>query len=193
MKRMRRTAARIAIAAVSTTAAAVLLSACGSDEPADAGRHADPAALAWVDKVCSGVATGSAKLAKPPAFDPADPQGTKTAMVGFLNSLSAALDDMAGGIRNAGVPPVPDGQSAVDKATTTLGETKSKVSATLTRMQDAKVTDQASLQKVVADADSTMSGLSEPEGPIKHLRANPELELAFAESTTCRQVYGGSA
>ncbi|ANN18371.1 hypothetical protein SD37_23870 [Amycolatopsis orientalis] len=190
---MRRTAARIAFATVSVTAAVTLLSACGSDEPADAGRHADPAALAWVDKVCSGVATASAKLSQPPAFAPADPQKTKTAMVGFLNSLSAALDDMAGGIRNAGVPPVPEGQSAVDKATTTLGETKSKVTDTLTKMQGAPVTDQASLQKVVADADTTMSGLSEPEGPIKHLRANAELDLAFTESPTCRQVYGGNA
>ncbi|MEV6908831.1 hypothetical protein [Amycolatopsis sp. NPDC051071] len=189
---MRRTAARIAFATVSVTAAAVLLSACGSDEPIDSVQHADPAALAWVDKVCSGVANGSAKLSQPPAFDAANPQGTKTAMVSFLNSLTAALDDMAGGIRNAGVPPVPDGQSAVDKATSTLGDTKSKVSATLAKMQDAKVSDQASLQKVIADADSTMSGLSEPEGPIKPLRANPELNLAFAESQTCRQVYGNA-
>jgi hypothetical protein len=189
---MRRTAARIAFATVSVTASAVLLSACGSDDPADAGRHADPAALAWADKVCSGVAAGSAKLSQPPAFDPNNPQGAKTAMVGFLNSLTVALDDMAGGIRNAGVPPVPDGQSAVDKATTTLDETKSKVTATLAKMQEAKVTDKASLEKVVADADTTMSGLSEPEGPIKHLRANSELNLAFTESSTCRQVYGMS-
>ncbi|WP_409490824.1 hypothetical protein [Amycolatopsis sp. cmx-11-12] len=189
---MRRTAARIAFATLSASAAAILLTACGSDEPADSGRHADPAALAWVDKVCSGVAAGSAKLAQPPAFDPGNPQGAKSAMVGFLNSLTVALDDMAGGIRNAGVPPVPDGQSAVDKATTTLDETKSKVTATLAKMQDAKVTDKASLDKVIADADSTMSGLSEPEGPIKPLRANPELDLAFAESQTCRQVYGNA-
>ncbi|WP_410659340.1 hypothetical protein [Amycolatopsis sp. lyj-112] len=189
---MRRTAARIAFATVSAAAAAVLLAACGTDEPLDTAHHADPAALAWVDKVCSGVATGSAKLAQPPAFDPANPQGTKTAMVSFLNSLSSALDDMAGGIRNAGAPPVPEGQSAVDKATTTLGETKTKIADTLTKMRDAKVTDQASLQKVVAEADTTMSGLSEPEGPIKHLRANPELNLAFAESSTCKQVYGNA-
>ncbi|MFE0021208.1 hypothetical protein [Amycolatopsis sp. NPDC059021] len=192
MKRMRRTASRIAFAPASAVALAVLLTACGASKPADAGHHADPAALAWADKVCTGVAAGSAKLSQPPAMDPGDPQRSKDAMVGFLTSLTAALDDMAGGIRAAGVPPVPDGQSAVDKATTTLGDTKSKVADTKAKMQDAKVTDQTSLQKAIGEADGTMSKLSEPEGPIKDLKANPELNLAFAESPTCKRVYGNA-
>jgi hypothetical protein len=172
--------------------AAALLScaACASDAPADPGRHADPAALAWVDKVCTGVAAGSAKLSQPPAVDDADPVKTRDAMVGFLDRLGAALDDMAGGIRTAGVPPVPDGQSAVDKATGNLGETKSKLAETKAKMAQAKVTDQASLRRVIADADATMGKLADPEGPIKDLKANPELNLAFSESATCKRVYG---
>ncbi|GAA4524592.1 hypothetical protein [Amycolatopsis samaneae] len=189
MKKTRRTASRIAFAPAAALAV-VALTACGSPRPADTGHHADPAALAWADKVCTGVAAGSAKLSRPPALDPADPGRSKDAMVGFLTSLAAALDDMAGGIRAAGVPPVPDGQSAVDRATTTLGDTRAKVADTKAKMQDAKVTDQAGLQKVIGDADGTMSKLSEPEGPIKDLKANPELNLAFAESPTCKRVYG---
>ncbi|WP_372664307.1 hypothetical protein [Amycolatopsis kentuckyensis] len=178
--------------AVLAMAAAALLScsACGSDTPADPGRHADPAALAWVDKVCTGVAAGSAKLSQPPAVDDADPVKTRDAMVDFLGRLGSALDDMAGGLRTAGVPPVPDGQSAVDKATGNLTETKTKLAETKAKMEQAKVTDQPSLRKVISDADATMGQLADPEGPIKDLKANPELNLAFSESATCKRVYG---
>ncbi|MBE1501551.1 hypothetical protein H4696_008651 [Amycolatopsis lexingtonensis] len=181
--------------AVLAMAATALLScaACGSEAPADPGRHADPAALAWVDKVCTGVAAGSAKLAQPPAVDNADPVKTRDAMVDFLTRLGSALDDMAGGIRGAGVPPVPDGQSAVDKATGNLTETKAKVGETKTKMEQAKVTDDASLRKVISEADATMGQLADPEGPIKDLKANPELDLAFSESATCKRVYGSGA
>ncbi|MET8849256.1 hypothetical protein [Amycolatopsis sp. NPDC004625] len=178
--------------AVLAMSAAALLScaACASDTPPDPGRHADPAALAWVDKVCTGVAAGSAKLAQPPAVDDADPVKTRDAMVGFLGRLGSALDDMAGGIRTAGVPPVPDGQSVVDKATGNLTETKTKLAETKTRMEQAKVTDQPSLRKVISEADSTMGQLADPEGPIKDLKTNSELNLAFSESATCKRVYG---
>ncbi len=182
--------------AVLAMAAAALLScaACGSDAPAaDPGRHADPAALAWVDKVCTGVAAGSAKLSQPPAVDSADPVKTRDAMVDFLGRLGSALDDMAGGIRGAGVPPVPDGQSAVDKATGNLTATKTKVGETKAKMEQAKVTDDASLRKVISEADATMGQLADPEGPIKDLKANPELDLAFSESATCKRVYGSGA
>ncbi|WIX84994.1 hypothetical protein [Amycolatopsis sp. DG1A-15b] len=181
--------------AVLVMSASALLScaACASDTPPDPGRHADPAALAWVDKVCTGVAAGSAKLSQPPSVDDADPVKTRDAMVDFLGRLGSALDDMAGGLRGAGVPPVPDGQSAVDKATGTLTETKTKLAETKTRMEQAQVTDQPSLRKVISEADSTMGQLADPEGPIKDLKANPELNLAFSESATCKRVYGTGA
>jgi hypothetical protein len=181
--------------AVLLMSAAALLScaACASDAPPDPGRHADPAALAWVDKVCTGVAAGSAKLSQPPSVDDADPVKTRDAMVEFLGRLGSALDDMAGGLHGAGVPPVPDGQSVVDKATGNLTETKTKLAETKTRMEQAQVTDQPSLRKVISDADSTMGQLADPEGPIKDLKANPELNLAFSESATCKRVYGTGA
>jgi len=181
--------------AVLVMSAAALLScaACGSDAPPDPGRHADPAALAWVDKVCTGVAAGSAKLSQPPAVDDADPAKTRDAMVDFLGRLGSALEDMAGGLRTAGLPPVPDGQSVVDKAMGGLAETKTKLAETKSRMEQAKVTDQGGLRQVVSDADATMGQLADPEGPIKVLKANPELDLAFSESATCKRVYGTGA
>ncbi len=176
-------------------AAAALLScaACASDTPPDPGRHADPAALAWADKVCTGVAAGSAKLAQPPAVDDADPAKTRDAMVDFLGRLGSALEDMAGGLRTAGVPPVPDGQSVVDKATGNLTETRGKLAETKAKMEQAKVVDQPSLRQVISEADATMGKLADPEGPIKDLKANPELDLAFSESATCKRVYGTGA
>ncbi|MGW4400963.1 hypothetical protein ACWEHA_37190 [Amycolatopsis nivea] len=181
--------------AVLAMSAAVLIScaACSSAAPADTGRHADPAALAWVDKVCTSVAAGSAKLSQPPAADSAAPGKTRDAMVAFLDRLGSALGDMASGLRAAGVPPVPDGQSAVDKAAANLSETTNKIAATKAKMEQAKVDDQASLHQAVAAADATMGQLTDPEGPIKDLKANPELNLAFAESPTCKRVYGTSS
>ncbi|MEC3978412.1 hypothetical protein [Amycolatopsis sp. H20-H5] len=189
MDKIRRLATTVAFA----SALGLALTGCGSKGAADDGPHADPAAIAWVDKVCTGVQAGSAKLANPPAFDQADPQKARDAMVGFLTSISSALDDMAGGIKGAGLPPVPNGQVTVDKATGTLTETKAKVDATRTRMQAAKISDKEGLQQVIAEANTSMGQLSDPEGPIKDLKANPELNLAFAESPTCKRVYGNAA
>lgn len=87
---------------------------------------------------------------------------------------------------------MPNAQAVVDKAAGTLGETKTMLDQTKTKMEQAKVGDQKSLQKLVTDADASFAKLSEPGGPIKDLRANPELNLAFDESPTCRRVYGNA-
>ncbi|QWF83832.1 hypothetical protein [Amycolatopsis sp. CA-230715] len=170
------------------------VAACSSPQPApqDTGQHADPAAVAWADKVCTGVQAGSAKLSNPPSLQSGDASKTADAIVKFLASISSALDDMAGGIKAAGPPPVPNAQAVVDKAAGTLGETKTMLDQTKTKMEQAKVGDQKSLQKLVTDADASFAKLSEPGGPIKDLRANPELNLAFDESPTCRRVYGNA-
>lgn len=170
------------------------VAACGSKAPApqDTGQHADPAAIAWADKVCTGVQAGSAKLGNPPSLQSGDVTKTADAIVKFLGSISSALDDMASGIKAAGPAPVPNAQAAVDKAAGTLGETKTMLDQTKSKMEQAKVGDQKSLQKLVSDADASFAKLSEPGGPIKDLRANPELNLAFDESPTCRRVYGNA-
>lgn len=184
---------RLVTGAALVSALGLTVAGCGSGNPPNTAPRADPAAIAWADKVCAGVATASGKLSNPPAVNSPDPRVARDAMVTFLTSVSAALDDMAGGIRNAGLPPVPGGQATVDKATDTLTQTKNEVDATQVKMKQASVTDQATLQKAIGDADSTMKQLSDPEGPIKDLKANPGLTLAFSQSATCQRVYGADA
>ncbi|MBB4688717.1 hypothetical protein [Amycolatopsis jiangsuensis] len=180
----------VAVAAILSCLPGAVL-ACGAPAPANQGRHADQAALHWADQVCTGVAAGSAKLGAPPALNGSAPAPAKDAMVGFLDRLGSALEGMDHSIREAGAPPVPDGQSTVDKALGTLRDTRGKLAQARTQLAQAKVTDQAGLRQAVSQADRTMSGLSDPDGPIKDLKTSPELRLAFEESPVCRQAYGG--
>ncbi|MDT8912961.1 hypothetical protein [Amycolatopsis sp. PS_44_ISF1] len=163
---------------------------CGA--PAAPDRHADPAAVRWADTVCGGVAAGSAKLGTPPALG-AGPASDRDAMVGFLDRLGSALDDMGRGLTTAGRPPVPNAESTVDKAAATLRETRSRVSAVRAQMARAEVTDRAGLARAVSAADTTMNGLSDPGGPVKDLKTDPGLRPAFDESAVCRRVYGSGS
>jgi hypothetical protein len=183
-------AVRVSVVAALLSCLPCAVLGCSSPTQASPGRHADPAAIRWADTVCGGVAAGSAKLGTPPALGNADPASDRDAMVGFLDRLTSALDDMGHGLSAAGQPPVANAKSTVDKALASLRETRGKVVTVRAQMSQAKVTDQAGLRQAVATADTTMSGLSDPGGPVKDLKADPDLQLAFDESTVCRRVYG---
>ncbi len=170
-------------------AVAILTAAgCGSNSTPDSA-----AAVSWADRVCASIQHGAADLSHPPAIDEnADPQAAKNGLVDYLGKLSRALDTVAIGIRNAGPAPVANGQATVDKAMSTITETKTAVDSARIKLQQLAVTNPASFQQAIADAGTIMQRVSNAEGPQKDLKANPDLSQAWAKAPSCKQLDAAS-
>lgn len=162
---------------------------CGrssSDQSANANQ-----AISWAEKVCMSIQQGAVALTQPPVVDEAsDPLTAKNSLVDYLGKLSQALDTVSAGIRNAGPPPVANGQAAVDRAMVTITETKTAVDGARTKLAQLSTTDPIGLQQALTDAGAGMDKLSNVEGPAKDLKANPDLSQAFAQAPTCKQLEG---
>ncbi|RZS32628.1 hypothetical protein EV193_1114 [Herbihabitans rhizosphaerae] len=175
--------------AVVTAAAAVLVAAtgCGSSSATETNEKA----VAWSEQVCKTIEAGGLKLSQLPKVDPANPSSQKDGALGYLGTLVESLDGVANGIRAAGVPPVTDGQSTMDKALGTVDKAKASIEGARASIGKAPANDPLALQKAMAEAGGALQ-VASAEGPAKDLKANPELSKAFAESATCRKVGGAN-
>ncbi|HEU5470511.1 MAG TPA: hypothetical protein VFV67_07645 [Actinophytocola sp.] len=159
---------------------------CGTDEDPDAP------AVAWAEQVCASVERGAATLASPPATDPNDPQGAKVVLADYLGRVSQALDTVAGGIREAGAPPVDDGQRAVDDALRTITELRAALDSAKNRVARLETTDPAGFQQALTEVGNGLAEVGGVEGPTKDLKANPALNTAFGKAPTCQKVDGSA-
>ncbi|GGS17016.1 hypothetical protein [Actinokineospora fastidiosa] len=180
-------------------AVALVLAGCGNDEPAAPEPAPQPPAttttttgdaVAWAERVCSSVAPEVKKLSAGPDIDPNDPKAAKTNLVAYLDTLVAALDRMTAAIRDAGAPPVPDGEVAADRAMQTLQEAKTQVEQSRTELAAADVSNQAAFQKAFTNVGEDLQRLSELENPMAGLRGNEELDAAFEKAPSCRTLAG---
>ncbi|MGX7825736.1 hypothetical protein ACTG9Q_11650 [Actinokineospora sp. 24-640] len=152
-------------------------------------------AKAWAEKVCASVAPEVAKLSGGPNIDPSNPEKARDGLVTYLDTLAGALDRMIGGVRDAGAPPVAEGQVAADRTISTLEEAKGAVESAKTRLAAADVSDPAAFQAAFVKVGEDLQKLSELEDPTAGLRGNAELDAAFREAESCKTLAGsdGSA
>ena len=158
----------------------------------DSDGDSDGPAVAWVERVCASVEKGAQTLASPPAADLADPQTAKTAFTDYLGRVSQALDTVSAGIRDAGQPPVDDGQRAVDNAMGTISEIKTAIETARTRVAGLPVTDPAGFQQALNDVGAGLAKINGVEGPTKDLKANPALNEAFGKAPACQRIDGSA-
>ena len=149
----------------------LLIAACAAPPPAP---DPDAPAIAWAAKVCHAT----------PAITAA-PQQTAADLTAFLDTLSSALIQEAAAIRAAGPPPVPDGQSAVDKALGIISAAQKSLQQARSRLAEVKPGDDAGLSQAVADVNTGMAGLQDAGDPRATLRQNTELDRAFAKAEDC--------
>ncbi|RZQ65821.1 hypothetical protein [Amycolatopsis suaedae] len=164
---------------------AVLAAVAGCGEAAPEG---NAAAVGWAEQVCRSVGEGAATLAQPPRLDPANPAQVRDGMVGYLGQLARALDTVSRGLGTAGVPPVADGAAAAAAATTTIGQTRAALEQARAKLGQAPVSDPAAFQRAVGEVGKDLAALTNVEGPVKDLRANPELNQAFAAAGSCKAL-----
>ena len=145
-------------------------------------------AVAWAEQVCASVGPEVAKLSAGPDIDPSNPQAAKEGLVTYLDTLISAIDRMIGGVRDAGAPPVQDGQVAADRAVSTLEQAKTSVTAARDELAAADVSDPAAFQAAFTKVGEDLQKLSELENPMKGLRGNEELDKAFEQAPACKKL-----
>ncbi|WP_156756824.1 hypothetical protein [Actinokineospora pegani] len=175
------------------------LTACGSDSsPSPDGggggggdTTASSPAVAWMDKICGATAESGKTLSNLPSFDGNDPAKTKEALVNFMQQLSQQFDAQTAAIDAAGVPPVTDGQTAVDQAKATVDGAKTALDSSLPKLQAAPTDNPAVFTASLAEIAPLLAPLDNTQGVYKDLLANPELRQAFIDSPGCKQVDQG--
>jgi hypothetical protein len=179
---------RLITAVAVTASACTVLAGCGSDD-----KPADSPAVAWSEAVCKSIDAGSAKLTQIPSIDPTNPAAAKDSLLGYLGSVSGALDTLSKDIKAAGAPPVKDGQTTLDKAMATLTTTKAALDGARTKLQAAVITDPASYQVAMGELSTIMGSVANIEGPAKDFKDQPELKEAFGKAPTCLKINGGQS
>jgi hypothetical protein len=175
---------------VTLVAVAAALTACSNssnssgNKPSNGG--GDP--VAWAEKVCKSVESQLATMAQSPNIDPNDPKQAKESLLAYLGSFATALDRIAGGIKDAGNPPVADGSQVVDKVTNAMQDAKKSVEDARANLEKASVTDPQSFQQAYTKVGEDMSKVSNMEDPTKDLKANKELNDAFGKAPTCMKL-----
>ncbi|GAA0643157.1 hypothetical protein GCM10010174_77470 [Kutzneria viridogrisea] len=145
----------------------------------------DAPAVAWVDQICQSAKSESPKLAQAPTVDPANPQQARASLVGYLDTVSGAVQSLAEGIKKAGPAPVEGGQEAVDKALGALTSAQQSLAKAKTTLSGASITDTASYEKAVAAMRDSMAQLGDAGDPTAQLRKNKALDSAFAKAQHC--------
>jgi hypothetical protein len=171
---------RITLAALLVTVSA----GCSSDPAAPSG--GDP--VAWADKVCTSVESEVSVLSQSPDIDQSNPQQAKENLLTYLTNFSVALDRMASGIRDAGTPPVTDGQQAVEKVTQAIQDAKKGVDEAKTNLESAAISSAEEFQAAYTKVGEDIAKLAQFEDPTKDLKANKELNDAFDRSAACKRL-----
>ncbi|WP_034274825.1 hypothetical protein [Haloechinothrix halophila] len=170
--------------AVVITVAIGLLGSCSSgDEPS---RH--ERAIAWADQVCGSIRAGGEALSALPDIDPAKPVKSKRNVLGYLDTVSTALDDMASDLHTAGTPPVRGGMATYGSAMETIEDLSSAVDDATTRLRAAEVRDRESLRKALTGVGTVFTKVSTGAGPAGELSANPALRQVFADAERCEGI-----
>ncbi|MBP2330558.1 hypothetical protein JOF56_010943 [Kibdelosporangium banguiense] len=173
------------LAVVGTAVVVALTAGCGSsrDEP-------NEAAISWAEQICQTMESGGAKLSRLPQIDPANPRQATASLQAYLGSLADSIESVSIRLEQAGPPPVTDGQAAVDRARTTLGTIRTALGSARDKLQQMAAGDPESFRKGMQDVSTGLAPLGGAANPIADLRANKELDAAFAHAPACQRVPG---
>jgi hypothetical protein len=166
--------------------ALLAIGGCGTD--GDEKRATESPEVAWAGSVCESVADRVSGVTRIPRFDPSDPAKTKENVVGYLRTLSDALGSVRESLKGLGAPSVTDGKAVFDKTVARLGKSAKSIEGVATKLEKTAVQDEQTLREAMAGVWSGMATAGSAKGPIKDLRANAELNKAFAMATACREL-----
>ncbi|KOV78523.1 hypothetical protein [Nocardia sp. NRRL S-836] len=172
--------------------AAIALAGCtngdgGSGTPGPTSGQADPAAVAYMDKVC-GSASEFAKVDKTaPKLDAGDPAKLKAEMAAYMGQLADAFTKSAAGLKGVGPSPVAGGDEAVTKMSETFTALGTLFTDAKVKIEQADANDATGGLQAAGEAISKLSELADP---LKDLKAVPELQKAAQSAQRCQEMQG---
>ena len=121
-------------------------------------------------------------------LDPTSVDSLKDSMVGFLDDVTTATEDVIDEVEAAGIPDVEDGQAAADAVLTALQNSRDVFEDARDRVQGLSTADPAAfgeeLQTLGTDIQSSMSDIG---GELDQF-ASPELDEAAKDVPACDEV-----
>jgi hypothetical protein len=176
---------------------ALVATGCGNSDGdgGNSGSSADGGnsdAVAWADKVCSGIKDDIAAVSNTPEISQTDPQAAKDGLVDYLGTLETSLDGMASAVEDAGTPPVDNGAAAVQGFLDQIASAKESVGSAKTKVEAAPVDDPAAFQTAVAGATSDLAALGDLD-PTSSFSDNKELEEAYNKAESCKEIEASAS
>ncbi|GAA5108648.1 hypothetical protein [Haloechinothrix salitolerans] len=166
-----------------------MLGSCSSGE--EPSRH--ERAIAWADQVCDSIRAGGEALSALPKIDPAAPAKSKRKVLGYLDTVASALDDMSNDLHAAGTPPVTGGMATYGSAMATIEDLTAAVDDATTRLRATEVRDRESLTKALRAVGTVFTKVGNSTGPAGELRENPELREVLADAERCDGIESVTA
>jgi hypothetical protein len=158
--------------------------AAPNSSPPSSGTSGD-AAVAWMERVCHATEGDFLKLTVTPEPDPSDPVGSVNDVLDYIGSMSTALGTMTQAMRDAGPPPVANGDQFLQGSIAALESAKKMLDDDRAAAQKALAENPAGLEqamnKIVTDMDAI-------DDPLASLDANKELDAASEKAPTCRKL-----
>ncbi len=175
----------VATAAIAAIALAGCTTGGGSGTSSPTSGAADPAAVAYMDKVC-GSASEFAKIDKTaPKLDAGDPAKLKAEMASYMGQLADAFTKSAEGLKQVGPSPVAGGEEAVTKMSETFGALGVLFADAKAKIEKADANDATGGLQAAGEAISKLSELADP---LKDLKAVPELQKAAQTAPKCQEM-----
>jgi hypothetical protein len=165
-------------------------STTGSDTNTSSESAGGGDAEAWADKVCSAMKDDVGALTAQPDLDLSNPQAAKDGLIAFLGTLSTSLDGMSNAVKEAGTPPVENGEEAVKGFVDQIGTAKDAVTSAKSKVEAAPVNDPTAFQTAITEATQDLSALEDMEDPTASFENNPELKAAYNNAASCKELKG---
>jgi hypothetical protein len=162
-------------------------SAANTSSSSDSGDSGSGDAVAWADKVCSGMKDDVAALTNQPSLDQSSPQAAKDSLVAYLTKLETSLDGMASAVQDAGDAPVDGGADAVKDFLDQISTAKGAVTSAKSKIDAAPVDDPTAFQAAASSATQDLTALSSMD-PTKSFSNNKELNDAYNKAESCKAL-----
>lgn len=173
-------------------AAAVLLGACGADDPPDGASAERVPPRSYVGDLCGAITTWMDDVQtlndELQQLDPTSLDVVKDTTLTFLDDVIAATDRMLSAVEAAGVPDVDDGGEAARRVSTALGAVRAALAGARDRVQGISNEDPkafgAELQTIGEDLRES---LDDTTGTLESFEV-PELEEAADDVPACDRL-----
>lgn len=177
---------RLALAAALFACLAFVAAGCGSSKPA-----ATPTAD-WANSVCGALVTWTTAMKSVSSGLKSGKTLTKSGIADSVSTANTATKTLADSLKSLGKPDTASGQQAKDAVSQLADELSTDVDKISAAVK--KASGVSGLLSAVSSSSATLQKMGEQVsatfGTLQGLDAKGELEKAFSQSSSCKQLTG---